>query len=978
MKTTSSCCFLGFAFSFLACSICLQAQAQPLPSWKALDSLATASYEAEAMTEAQTFAQQALEACIQQLGPTHPNCGQCRNNLGIIYLDSYELDKALETYKDALNIGYEQNLELQGELFSNMAETLERLGQFAESVPYYQRAATAAKELYGKNSFEYAITLASLASIYYETGSYIQAEPLFRQAVKLMEVRGDTLHPYYNVILNNFAIYYTGSDQLDKALPLALRSLTITAAIQGKESTAYGTRLENIANIYIKLGQTQLALEYITEALENSRQNLAPNSPDRAISLQNFAKVNKAAGRFDDADRHYQEALAIFRKSLGNDSYRTALTLANLATLRAEQGQFAAAEQYQLEAVSVVGRQTNYHSGLYAQFLLSLVHFKHQLGQSVQALDSCYRALVIINNVYDENHEIFGHGLNLLARLLSLEEQGDKVLTVARKNAFVRQKQMQRNLNLLSEAGKENFLQLLQEDFNDHFSYTYLFHESNPDWTILSANNTLRLKNLLLGHTQNWLDVIRQIKDEKIRAEVERWIAIKQLISNNFSLPKEKQKYDMDSLQAAAEKMEASLALNAYQLIEKQQPIEWQDIQQKLQADEVGIEFIHFSLNRAGVNTDSTLYCAIVIPPTGRYPIFIPLFEEAELLTLIPEAGLRSRARVNQLYTENLYQLIWSKIQPQLRKVKTIYYAPSGQLHHINLAALPAGKGQYLSDKHQLFQLSSCRKLVNGTAEHLHPKGKAWIYGGIEYDNPSPANGDTGTTLEHDGPVEREWHWQDLPKTKQEAIRITHLLDTAGFAVQQYMALDATEHTVKQLNKEKAPEILHFGTHGFFFPSPAKQYQGIKMGGRHNFRFSTNPFFRSGLILSSGNQAWQLKSTVPNQEDGILTAYEIAGLDLSNTQLAILSACKSGLGEAKGQEGVYGLQRAFKLAGVDFLLATLWNVPDSDETIDFTTTFLQNCLQPNLSIRQAFYLTQQQMKAKYEDPYFWAAFILIE
>ena len=131
-------------------------------------------------------------------------------------------------------------------------------------------------------------------------------------------------------------------------------------------------------------------------------------------------------------------------------------------------------------------------------------------------------------------------------------------------------------------------------------------------------------------------------------------------------------------------------------------------------------------------------------------------------------------------------------------------------------------------------------------------------------------------------------------------------------------------------------------------------------------------------MLSNGNQVWQRKANAPNEEDGILTAYEIAALDLSNTQLAILSACKSGLGEVKGKEGVYGLQRAFKLAGVDYLLATLWNVPDSDQTIDFTTTFLQNCLLPDSTIRQAFHLTQQQMKAKYEDPYFWAAFILME
>lgn len=424
--------------------------------------------------------------------------------------------------------------------------------------------------------------------------------------------------------------------------------------------------------------------------------------------------------------------------------------------------------------------------------------------------------------------------------------------------------------------------------------------------------------------------------------------------------------------------MESSLALDAFGAIDRTEVIDWRAVQQQLQIDEVGIEFIHFPFNRGGVPTDSTLYGAFIIQAEARYPIFVPLFEERELVALIPPTQLQSRERVNRLYSPQLYQLIWSKIQPHLRKVKTVYYAPSGQLHHINLAALPCDEERYLSDRHQLFQLSSCRKLLEGKIEHLQAGGKAWVYGDITYDAPVQNKLDDTATSSTLALAEREWHWQSLPKTREEAMQISHILDTAGFSVQQYMEINATEQTIKQLINQKAPEILHFGTHGFFFPTPDKQYANLRTGGRHNFRFSTNPFFRSGLVLSSGNQAWQRKASIPNQEDGILTAYEIASLDLSNTQLAILSACQSGLGEVKGKEGVYGLQRAFKLAGVDYLLATLWNVPDSEETIDFTTTFLQNCLQPQLTIRQAFHLTQQQMKAKYEDPYFWAAFILME
>lgn len=952
--------------------------AQSREDWQQLDSLATMAYEEGKMEQAQQYAQQALANCQLQLGANDPKCGWCSNSLGIIYLDSYRLEDALDIYQDALNIGYEVDLELQGELCSNIAEALERLGQFAKAVPYYQQAAELGRLAYGAGSFEYAITLASLASIYHEIGNYIQAEPLFLDAIERIEQRGDTLHPYYNIMLNNFALHYMDTDQLDKALPLALRSLKITEKIQGKESTAYGTRLENIANMYLKLGQRQLALEYITKALNNSRKNLPEVSPDLAISLQNFAKVHREMGEFDIADQYLRESLKMFQETLGENSYRTALTLANLASLRAEQGRISEAKEYQQQAVDIVGKQSKYDGARYAQFLLNLVSIDHQLGPSEPALDSCYRALVIINKIYGDDHEVFGTGLNLLARLLSAKQESDKVLTVARKNARVRQQQIQRNLNLLSEAGKENFLRLIQQDFNDHFSYTYLYHEENPDWTTLSLDNTLSLKNLLLGHTQNWLDVIRQIEDPRIKSQVQEWISIKQLISNNFSLAKSQQKFDLDSLQGAAEKLEAALAINAQSAIRRTQVIDWKAVQKKLKVDEVGIEFIHFPLYRAGATTDSTLYAAFIIQAEARYPIFVPLFEERELLKLTPSSELGSRDKVQRLYTPDLYQLIWSKIQPHLRKVKTVYYALSGQLHHINLAALPYGPELYLSDRHQLFQLSSCRKLLENKAEKLELGGEAWVYGGISYDASAPKvseeiKSEAGLAL-----IEREWHWQPLPKTRQEAQQITHLLDTAGFVVQQYMETEATEKTVKQLMNQQSPEILHFGTHGFFFASPEKQFENLRSGGRHNFRFSSNPFFRSGLVLSSGNQAWQRKINTPNQEDGILTAYEIADLDLSNTQLVILSACKSGLGEVKGKEGVYGLQRAFKLAGVDYLLATLWNVPDSDETIDFTTTFLQNCLRPGYNIRQAFHLTQQQMKAKYEDPYFWAAFILME
>ena len=135
---------------------------------------------------------------------------------------------------------------------------------------------------------------------------------------------------------------------------------------------------------------------------------------------------------------------------------------------------------------------------------------------------------------------------------------------------------------------------------------------------------------------------------------------------------------------------------------------------------------------------------------------------------------------------------------------------------------------------------------------------------------------------------------------------------------------------------------------------------------------------RSGLVLAGGNHAWETGKTLrPNLEDGILTAYEISQMDLANTELVVLSACETGLGDLVGNEGVYGLQRAFKIAGARYLIMSLWQVPELQTQV-FMTTFYQHWLNDNMAIPAAFRATQGDMKARYGDAYRWAGFVLVE
>ena len=163
---------------------------------------------------------------------------------------------------------------------------------------------------------------------------------------------------------------------------------------------------------------------------------------------------------------------------------------------------------------------------------------------------------------------------------------------------------------------------------------------------------------------------------------------------------------------------------------------------------------------------------------------------------------------------------------------------------------------------------------------------------------------------------------------------------------------------------------MHIATHGFFYQNTIDTTQK----GAFSFQNAKNPLVRSGLIMAGANKAWLGAPTQEGGEDGILTAYEIANLNLSNTKVVVLSACETGLGDVQGSEGVYGLQRAFKMAGVDYILMSLWKIPDK-QTAELMEKFYTFWLKGN-SIETAFNLAQQDMRTRYL-PYHWAGFVLM-
>ena len=449
------------------------------------------------------------------------------------------------------------------------------------------------------------------------------------------------------------------------------------------------------------------------------------------------------------------------------------------------------------------------------------------------------------------------------------------------------------------------------------------------------------------------------------------------------------------------EALEKELARIIAGYADSKRQVYWRDVQSALKPGEVAVEFVHSSFYRAQ-KTDSTFYAALLLRPGNMPPLFTVLFEEAEMDNLLMTQGERKADYANQLYAtsdrgaieitnpkRSLYSLIWKPFEKNLEGVHTIYCSNDGLLHRLNLGAIPYNKDQTFSDKYRLVELGSTRQLaLHSELQNLGHD--AVLYGGLNYE---PDTSKIQSQMQDSAPLLVELSfdrvdrnllsgsWNYLEGTDKEVKTIHKLLTASGNSVVMRNGNDGTEESFKAMGvSNPSPRILHIATHGYFFPDHAGDefsFGSSSYNAQPVFKTSDHPMLRSGLILSGGNGGWLGKSNGNGQADGVVTAYEISQMNLSNTELVVLSACETGLGEIQGNEGVYGLQRAFKIAGVKYLIMSLWQVPDKQTSL-LMTTFYKKWLEEKMSIPDAFHAAQKELREIGLDPYQWAGFVLLE
>lgn len=416
----------------------------------------------------------------------------------------------------------------------------------------------------------------------------------------------------------------------------------------------------------------------------------------------------------------------------------------------------------------------------------------------------------------------------------------------------------------------------------------------------------------------------------------------------------------MNELQSGIERIEKYLAgRTAAFRTDTMRTVTWQQVRDALKPSEAAIEF---------VATD-TAAAALIVKPGCELPIIVPIDGAGQVTAMLRQTdNMPADTRVRRLYRygrSRLYDLLWRDIDRRLGGVGTIYFSPTGELNRIAFAAIPISADSCLIDRYDLRQLSTTAELTRGNVGgHI---SRAALFGGINY---SPGQGD-GRHAQSGERAAIEEEFAYLGETRHETDTIAKCMLKAGIDIDVYSGDDATEPAFYSLDGN-SPAILHIATHGFFIDmsQPADQYAILRSHPAAKF----SSMQRTGLAFAGANATWG-GAQRPDREDGILTANELSLLDLGQTRLAVLSACETGLG-TYNTEGVWGLQRGFKEAGVHTLVMSLWNVNDR-ATSEFMQAFYRH-LTGGSPMHDAFDKAVAELRRTHPDPFFWAAFILLD
>lgn len=846
---------------------------------------------------------------------------------------------------------------------------------------------------------KYAI-MSGLGYAAVEKNLYNDAIDLYYAAINyaknLMLFNKKAYEDYYYTAMLALCRVYEGKGNADDLNHAIIVMFQIDDAFKDRHDYLSALYAIRKGYIYYSQGDFYRAEEWYMRAERDWYHSRGTRHNAYADILYYLAETNSALHRFETSVDLYKASLGYRIKNNSTNSVEFALRLTGLSEAMLLSNLMGGKHYHYKEidnniylAVDIINKIKGRENFEYIVAVNTLCQSLY--AQNSDSLAKCYALpFYLTKKIVSPNHTFYQN--RLMDTYMYSAAVGDDVLSYSSIIEYdsIAKKSILDYFLILSEDQRARFW--TKRDYSISFESiipTYIHNnvEKLPTLSEIAYNDALFRKGILLNTTQAITNSINNSNDLQLIALYHQLMADKIRYNELSSVVSSERNDDaIFMLQDSINDIEQYITseCRAYVDYNELGNVSWRDIQNALKTGQVAIEMISFDYFN-GIDTISRTYnIATIVTKDSHLPQYVYLFEESELIPFIKSSNKDNIYDYNR-NGRQLSEMIWSKLRPYIGDAKTIYFSPDGLLCQLAVEALPISADSVYGDAYDIVRCSSTKYVLQQRKEE-NPTSID-LFGGIQYDmNPEEMVQNSHGLAIHEAyrgelaGSHNRGHYEELNGAKEEVSNIASIMRQANIDGRLYMGSLASEEAFKALSGSR-PNILHIATHGFFWPQEEAERKDYFMAS-----FMVNPkssryvssMERAGLLFAGANVAMTgHRDELPaNVEDGVLSAQEISTMDLYGTDLVVLSACETGQGDLRG-DGVYGLQRAFKLAGVQTIIMSLWKVNDA-ATQMLMTEFYTNWIVNKMSKRKAFDIAKQKVRTKFPEPSYWAGFIMLD
>ncbi len=821
----------------------------------------------------------------------------------------------------------------RGRSIDEMAFLYILIGKYAQTEALLQEDILQKENKYGKHSYHLIQSLNNLGQLYLIKGDYKTTESYAKRAEKIAQ---DTYGKNNSRTIGSYQLlsqYYSTIGDYERAREYLNQILDIQVKQLGEQhvNVAKTYAASGLVQFYADKTQIKNALEMIEKA-----KIITANTFDTQHPL--YAEVLKTQGAVLIEDAQYNEAFKVIAQA--NQIWLNKLGNQNLNSA---------------EAYSLTG-------DVYA-FLKRFEEAK----TNYEAAESIYK------KVLSKNHPDYINTQSKLGRMYFVSgdaKEANKILesTTAAYLEFIKT-----YFPALSEREKEKFWNKIKPDFEFYNTLAVSQASQNPRFLENMYDFQLATKALLLSSSLKVRKSILSSNDAELKELFMQWTKKKEELTQILAMSDEQlieEEINPLDLRNEINQIEKDLSTRSDLFANSLETeiYSWKDVKKRLAKNEAAVEIIRFRKYENGFSEDKIYYAALIVTAqTNKNPELV-LLENGEEL----ESKYLRYYRNTTQYDKNdkySYEQFWKPIHEKLQDYQTVFLSPDGVYNQVNVQALRIDEDKFVIDQKEIKLVSNTKDLLLMDKKQGRKSKRQREIDSRQEKHMVLIGNPTFYTSESTGTPAKI---ADLPGTEIELRKIKELYeDQPNWKISMYQQDLATEDTLKNI---LSPRVLHISTHGFFKEPLQKEEANFSLlNSLQNLQ--NDPLRNTGMLMRGAGDLLAQESSVLDRVSGILTAYEVMNLSFEDTDLVVLSACETGLGKVAVGEGVYGLQRAFLVAGADAIVMSLFKVDDA-VTQELMIAFYSEWLKTG-NKRGAFNYAQKIIKERYQKPSLWGAFVMV-